>query len=62
MATREEMSRYFWSASTNCLPVLLQVNRTKPKFAKWRLARLAVLQPRSQGIPWERGWPFCGSY
>jgi hypothetical protein len=21
MATREEMSRYFWSASTNCLPV-----------------------------------------
>ena len=23
MATQEEMSRYFWSASTNCLPVLV---------------------------------------
>jgi hypothetical protein len=26
MATQEEMSRYFWSASTNCPPVVPNMN------------------------------------
>jgi hypothetical protein len=28
METQEEMSRYFWSASTNCLPVGSDDNKT----------------------------------
>ena len=30
METQEEMSRYFWSASTNCLPVVGKVTMSFP--------------------------------
>jgi hypothetical protein len=35
METQEEMSRYFWSASTNCLPVALRIFPQRPWGRGW---------------------------
>jgi hypothetical protein len=50
METQEEMSRYFWSASTNCLPVA--TNQITFRFGFRRASGNAVSAVR----PWDRGW------